>query len=199
MMRIFLLSTAVALLYINSFGQVSFGIKGGLSFNSVVNNDVATPYYQVETTSVTSFHLGAFSKIALSDKFYLLPELQYIQKGFEKGMDKFTLSYLEMPLMVGYTPGGRLGIELGPTVGLNTSAKLKSTQATADVSEVIESFEMGLSGGLRFNISEKVSVAARYCRGLSPMMKVFLTEDGVTGEYLKYFNQSIQASAYYSF
>ena len=201
-MRTIILVMALLLEVTLLFGQVSFGLKGGVNLNGTSVDGGPTALGNLETKSTMAFHVGVFSTIGLSENFYLIPELQYIQKGYKTSYsskeDKSILSYVEILVLVGFYPIKRLGIELGPTAGLNVSAKVKRQKdITVDIKEIIEPFEMGLIGGIRYDISDKVSATVRYFRGLTQTSRYFFTEDGVNGILSKFYNRSVQFSTYY--
>lgn len=187
-----------------AMSQISFGVKGGMNLNRLVITNLPD-HVEYNTKSLFSYHAGVFSNIKLSDKFSLIPELQFIQKGY-KVIDnyatpsdeaRYKINYLEMPVMISYTPVKLLSIELGPTAGLNLGTRVVSDAGSNSIDDLFEDFEFGLTGGLRFNLNEKFSITGRYYYGLSTIMEPFFTEDGITGEMSKMYNHNIQCALYY--
>jgi hypothetical protein len=50
--------------------------------SQIVMKDLPDGSIEDDYSSTTSFHVGVFSKLRLSDKFDFIPELQYIRKGY---------------------------------------------------------------------------------------------------------------------
>ncbi len=187
-----------------AMSQVSFGVKGGMNLNHLVITNLPDQV-EYDTKALLSYHAGVFSNIKLSDKFSVIPELQFIQKGY-KMIDNYAtpsyeanhkINYLELPLMISYTPVKLLSIELGPTAGLSMGTKVVSDAGSNSINDLYEDFEFGLTGGLRFNLNEKFSITGRYYYGLSTIMETFFTEDGITGETSKMYNHNVQCALYY--
>ena len=83
------------------FAQLSFGVKGGLnydSFGDFTPTDVSLPNPQVDAS--TGFHLGVFTNIDLLT-FYVRHELQYSKSESSLGAGSLTLNKLEAPVLLG--------------------------------------------------------------------------------------------------
>lgn len=188
-----------------AISQVTFGVKGGVNLNRLVIGNLPE-FYDLETNSSLGYHVSVFSRIELSSKFSLIPELQFIQKGYKmtekvagtSNEAHYKINYLEIPMVIAYSPAKLLGLEVGPTAGLHLGTKVVSDAGRYSVDDVHESFEFGLVSGLRFNFSERFSVVCRYYHGLSTIAEIFFTEDGITGEMSEMYNRNIQCSAYYT-
>lgn len=66
------------------------------------------------------------------------------------------------------------------------------------VDGVYESVDLGLTGGLRYDITDKISVATRYYYGIKSLQEAFFTTDGITGKMIHSYNHNIQVSVYYT-
>jgi hypothetical protein len=162
-----------------SFAQVSFGVKGGLNLSNIaIKNDASTGFLDEENVKTSvGFHAGVYLQIPLSAKFSLIPELQYTKRGFkydENGLQPTTsmnLNYLELPVLLSYSPIEWLGIDLGPNAAYIVSAKIKSDghSANADPDNKID---LSISGGVRVRINEKISILGRYNYGLTTVYEI---------------------------
>lgn len=200
-----LFTTILLFCAIAAKGQVSFGLKAGINGNSIGKPDDPV----LETRVMWSYHVGVFSRLEFSDQFYFLPEVQFIEKGywmrgivFHKGA-KFKNKYLEVPVMVAFSPTETLSFEVGPTVGFNvgkTRIVTPTARSTADYN--YESVDFGFTGGLKVELGKRLSLAARYYYGLTRVFRVRLHyefEDPLfwNHEDLEVYNRNVHLSMYY--
>jgi hypothetical protein len=153
--------------YLTSSAQISFGVKGGLNINYLIQRYEG----RISETSQQSgygFHLGAYSNIPFSKKFSVRPELQFSRRSSDYF---FKLSYLELPLLVSYFPIKWIGIDLGPNLGYLLSYDTNSAFFNDD----FKNFDFGLTGGLHFNLPKGFSVVTRYYFGLTSIRTIDLT------------------------
>ena len=198
-----------------SYAQISLGVKAGTNANTVSFED--DQYTGSEYKF--GFHAGVFSKIKLSKRWSLIPELQYIRKGYKDKSDlahnpntglfqghrnnyDVTLDYIELPVALSYSPVRFLSLEWGWVFGQMISAKGHGTlddRPFANMSEFFNKhFESGWCGGLRFNLPAGLGVAARYYHGVTRTSDYFMTEDGDTGAFMYQRNRNFQLSVYYA-
>ena len=80
--------------------QSGFGIKGGLSYNSM--SDIEFADWKGSLNRKTGFHAGILYKIKLPAGLALQPELLYIQKGSTLKADfaeaDFKMHYVQLPV-----------------------------------------------------------------------------------------------------
>src|SRR5688572_12660143 len=99
-----------------SNAQKSYGIKVGLNY-------FLTPGLYIPEYNLTH-HFGVYSEIKIGRAFYILPEIQYSQKGSrfpEFGIypqGRISLYYLTLPVLFGIKPAKGLTISLGPEIGI---------------------------------------------------------------------------------
>jgi Outer membrane protein beta-barrel domain len=188
------------------WAQIPFGIKGGLNVN-ILSVQNAPPDFGYKTSPSIGFHIGVFTSLKLSDKFSMIPELQYTIKGYSKNEDSVTtekysvmLSYVEMPIMFSYRIIKSLGIEVGPSIGLKVGAKSVRDGNSSKLSDdFAETVDIGVQGGVRFNASERISIIGRYNYGLSAFAKYTFSTTPTPGstETLEFHNSTIQFSVAY--
>lgn len=167
----------ITLLYsANTLAQSKFNLKGGLNFNFLAKMNDAT----TDDKWSIGFNLGGGYEIKLSEKFLITPELQYIQKGFgveanplansDKG--RVNLNYIEVPIIFSWKALDRVHIDLGPSGALRVISKGKSEGDSNDVSNLYnKSFEFGVHGGVKINLTEDVYILTRYYHAISPILE----------------------------
>ena len=162
--------------------EAKFGVKGGLNIANLNFSGDGAP----STSSLVGFHIGGFTEIKVSDKFFIQPEVMYSTQGAKFKMSEdgltlnsFKLGYINLPVMAKYYVAEKFNLELGPQIGFLTSAKANAsasgTTVDVDVKKAFESIDFGLNFGAAYDFTEKVSAGFRYNLGLSNIAK---TEDG---------------------
>lgn len=142
--------------------ETKFGAKAGLNMADWYGDDAEG------ADSRTSFHVGGFAEIKVSDKFAVQPELLYSSQGAKGDGAKINTDYLNIPVMAKFYATEKLSIEAGPQVGFLLSAKLKpDTGDTQDVKDAIKSTDFGVNVGLGYNFTENITGGLRYNLGLS--------------------------------
>jgi hypothetical protein len=149
-----------------SFGQFSFGLKAGLNVNTFAFKDIPSNTFGDVKNSI-GFHVGFYSSLDLGKKFFLIPELQFSQRGARYGNSNMNLNYIELPILFSYQPVKIVNIDLGPNFGYKVSDNLKYGYD--------KSFDVGITGGLRVNFSKRMSFIGRYYYGLSSIDEVTFT------------------------
>ena len=189
--------------------QVEVGLKGGANY---VNNVVVTDLFDNGSDYRVGYHAGVFASIPLSERFSLSPELLFSDKGFKiledvtdpnSDYSNLKLSYLNVPVLLGYNVFDKLTIQAGPELGDLLSASTKFDGESIDVGNIWNNeFDFGLAFGLTYAITEKVSVGGRYTHGFSSVAGdiQFTNTLGVTieGEDFEFQNRTFQLSIAYS-
>src|SRR5688572_31974976 len=100
--------------------QVALGIKAGVNVAKINSDDV-------ESSSITAFHGGAFALFKFT-AIGIQPELLFSQQGtsiddVSLGTGDLKMSYMTIPVMVKfYLPGG-FNLQAGPQFGFLNSAE----------------------------------------------------------------------------
>lgn len=141
-----------------------FGLKGGLNFATIVGDDTSG------TDTRTSFYLGGFAEVKLSDKFAFQPELLYSSQGVKGSEDGFDmtlkLDYLTIPLMAKYYVADKFSLDFGPQLGFLLKADAETMGVSVDFKDYVKSFDFGLNLGLGYEFN-KFFINGRYNIGLS--------------------------------
>ena len=182
------------LLVIPTYAQIPLGIKGGVVVNEITfRKPIPENSRPWQYESLVSAHLGFFSKVKISDAFTFIPELQFIQKQSilkAFGSRNIKLGYIEAPLIISYTPIQWLGIDAGGSAAVNIEDSSLGNQYS--------SFDAGLIGGLRFNVTDEFSVLGRFYYGVTPINTIGFSRVGVPRVEYDAYNQNLQfALSYY--
>ena len=163
----------------------SFGVKGGLN---------SFTFSESEFKSRTSFHLGGYYTVMLSDKFALQPELLYSQQGakFEADLGflgkieaTYAMNYISLPIMAKYYVTEGLDFHAGPVIGILISSSFSGTGGAVSTNTLDVMFGIGAA----YQLSMGLNFGLRYNLGLTE------TIDGGDGTK----NRGIQVSVGYSF
>lgn len=184
----------------------SFGFKTGVNF-STFRGDTNALVELIDVSSLqrrTSFQIGGFAVIGLTDRFALHPELLYIQKGavlagsnFGAGRLKGTyrFSYLQFPLLLeAQIPTGREIVPilfLGPFISARVTSGLEvefpdNTERNS-YNDVTSSVDIGgvIGAGVRYRLSDAqiLTFDVRYNPGFSDVAteeNLVLRTDSIT-------------------
>jgi len=159
MKKIFLFFVVLCLIGINSFAQLSGGLKAGLN--------LATQKWELsgESDKVrgTSFHVGGYLNQELGNAFSLQPELLYNSLKFSESGDDMTLSYLSLPLMFVYGfSDERFNLQAGPQMGF----LIATDPSEIKDEDIYKGTDISLNVGAGGNF-DKFNITVRYCIGLS--------------------------------
>jgi hypothetical protein len=172
--------------------DVSFGLKGGINFSNASRVDI-------ESKSVTSFHIGGVMEALYNDKIAIQPEIVYSAQGFtyseDSEMRNITLAYINVPIMVKYYLTKGFAIEAGPQIGFLNSAKLKSTRngenTELDIKDGLRSNDLCFNIGIGLLLDNGLNFNARYCYGITNIANRLTDE--------KFKNRVVQLSIGYMF
>jgi hypothetical protein len=199
-----LLTIPAIALSLGASAQLELGGKAGFNyhFQSVTAGDDAPAGSEdPKAYDGPGFHVGAFASIDLSDRLLLRPELLYSTRSSEESISssitlagttttieadaRQTLSYLELPIMLGYRLNDRFSLHAGPALGFLTGSKLtvNGTQSvtadgetittsldTEDTStEGLNTLEVAGVFGLGYRLDNGLDLGLRYWRGFTTL------------------------------
>lgn len=119
--------------------KTKFGVKGGLSGVSDINEDYDT-----------SFYIGVFSETRLSRKWSLQNEVLISPSD----------NFLEIPILIKYHISDKFEIFLGPKLDL-------VLDSTSEIPSPDNPINLSLAAGVQYNISKQFFVEGRYSKGLT--------------------------------
>tara|TARA_B100001146_G_scaffold222761_1_gene235851 strand:- start:61466 stop:62110 length:645 start_codon:yes stop_codon:yes gene_type:complete len=161
--------------------DVKLGAKAGVNFAKLSGEALE------DADGRTGFHVGFLAEIPLSERFAIQPELVYSQQGLQSkesfdGTEfetKVKLDYLNVPVMAKFYLIDGLSIEAGPQFGFNINAKqeLEVTGGDTDgdfeitgeddIKDEVSGFDLGIGGGLAYQLDNGLFFQGRYIYGLS--------------------------------
>ena len=161
-----------------------FGVKGGVNLANITGDDVG------DLDSRTSFYLGLFMEIPISERFSFQPEVLYSGQGFtmiSRGQDnifdvadnvEYQLNYIQVPLMAKFYLVKGLHIEAGPQFGFKVNEEIdyKPASEGGDVvinteDSQIKGFDTNVALGAGYKFDNGFLVSARYTHGLTNIFK----------------------------
>lgn len=150
-----------------------FGVKGGVNLATITGDDVG------DLDSRTSFHLGLFMEIPLSERFSFQPEVLYSSQGFSiSDQADYKLDYIQVPLMAKIYIVKGLYAEAGPQFGFKVKEEVdyETDSGGGEIvfdpdDSVIKDFDTNLALGAGYKFDNGFSLSARYNLGLTSMVK----------------------------
>ncbi|WP_366518034.1 porin family protein, partial [uncultured Flavobacterium sp.] len=163
----------------NATTGASFGIKGGVNFSNLYTEDID------DNNVLTSFNVGVFVSMPITNFLSIQPEFLYSRKGaelvydnaFASGTGKFKLNYIEAPILLKVNLTENLNIHAGPYFAYLIDAEVtnESNSGDFDFEENVDNddfnkFDYGLSAGAGFDF-DSIGFGVRYNYGLSTVGK----------------------------
>lgn len=176
---------------------VKFGVKAGVINSDIKGDAVNSlnsilDYTQglVKPASKTSFYGGFTAELPIATDLFFEPGIIYSEKGYEMNGEfnlkdlefiganakaRLQLNYVDIPVLLKYKSSG-LSISVGPqfsylTKGnLNTRAGLLGINLLnkdIDVSNNFNKWDVGISGGVGYDITPNIGINAAYDHGLT--------------------------------
>ena len=158
----------LTLLGTRSQAQVAFGIKAGANLSNLAGKGLD------DRRAKLGGYGAIFSVISLTEKMAIQPELSYSMEGAKASYDhavRFNLNYINIPLMFQYSEAARFYLELGPQLGILTSAKVKFTNFSEDLKDGLKSTNLSAVFGLGYQFTPAVGLSSRGAIGLSNISK----------------------------
>jgi hypothetical protein len=165
-----------------TFGQLSFGIKGGLNYSKLAFDDVqnilsqGSEYNLSQDEMFQGFHVGIQTRLKIFSLF-IQPELLFNTSGGKISVEKTSgtqviqevksIKYnkIDLPVMVGLK-FGPLRVNAGPVASAVLSADSGLGDIIQGIEETSKKATIGFQGGLGLDILKKLTIDARYEGGL---------------------------------
>ena len=195
--RLYLTSILITWIVFASDAQISYGIKAGLSFNSVTNlggasSSVGTVTSSSESKMKIGWHMGGYTNIPFSELLGFQPELLFSIKGYEhvaeskvgniesSSTTNTRLNYIEIPLQLRVNPSENFYLLAGPYFGTLVGASSTSTNyssvpplapitttSTSSSTNGLNSLDLGISIGAGVQIDNGFTGGVKYLRGFT--------------------------------
>ena len=165
---------ALALVSLSAFAQFSYGIKGGAN---LADMEVKHPGV-VSDQSQLSFHFGLYGIYYVNEKISINPEFLFSNKGFRAespssvpggGLEEFDLrlSYLSLPILIGYHPWKKFSVHVGPELSYRLASQISYATGSNDAGVVWDRrSDVGAVSGLNYLIGNRFDITFRYIHGL---------------------------------
>jgi hypothetical protein len=146
-----------------AFGQLSFGLKGGVNISNFSGGD----FSNVEKSAITTFHAGVLVHLGIAQHLVLEPELVYSEQGAKlksAGSEHdFKIGYINVPIMLQYETDGGFYVEAGPQFGFKASESLPDSFKQ----DFAKSTDVAIGLGLGFHTKGGFGIGGRYNVGIS--------------------------------
>jgi len=153
-----------------------FGVKGGYNLSNITSDDFG------DSDQLSSFHLGLFMEIPISERFSVQPEVLYSGQGFASSIGnaeiEHKVDYIQVPLMAKLYLVKGLYAEAGPQFGFKVKEEIDykpnsdggETTIDPDDSQ-LRGFDTNLALGTGYKFNNGFSLSARYNFGLNNIYK----------------------------
>ena len=131
--KLLLVGAMVLLFSLESFSQVSYGLRAGLDYN--LKSDIVDKAKEVDIKSNAGYHFGGFLRVKVPIVgIFVMPEVLYRYKKTPLKIDNATSDIthhkLEIPMLLGMKFIKIINLYLGPVASINLSSKTEFKDAT---------------------------------------------------------------------
>jgi hypothetical protein len=176
-MKKILLTALLAFSITLSFAQEknSWGIKGGLNYNS--NGELLNEASGIKENpkSNTGYHFGFYKKVQVLG-FFLRPELVYTETTTDYNGQELNLSKIDLPFNLGSGFIGPTYIFAGPNFQYILNGEFDGVDAQSGLKDITLGANFGI--GLKLN---KLALDLRYERGLNEKETRFVAQNVTDG------------------
>ena len=132
---------------------LGIGLKAGANFATLSTDNYSS-------SSITSYHFGAYANINLSENWGITPEILWSAQGAELDDVKLETDYVVVPIMIRWRIIELISLEAGPQFNFLTNAELDKVDVKDDMNGTTYSaavgalvhLPLGLNGGIRYVI-----------------------------------------------
>jgi hypothetical protein len=185
-----------------AYSQISLGVKAGVNINQLSITNLPDPLKDNSKPSV-GLNFGVYSKINLSGKFSLIPEILFSNKGARTDgalESRINYNYITMPVLVSFSLPKIVSFDLGPFIGYKAWVSTRSNGSTHRIKNYggDENFDFGIAGGIRAEILPKLSAIVRYHYSFVPADYIYFRDDqnNPSGE-AAFYNRNVELSLAY--
>jgi hypothetical protein len=148
--------------------HIGLGFKAGTNLAKYVGKDVST-------NTVLKPYAGASVNFKFSDKFLIKQEVLFSSEGSQSGTDatkeRFTTSYLALPLMLQLNISKSIFLETGPQLNFLIKADYHAGDQTTDVKDSYQPATLGWDLGIGAKLKSGFGVNARYAPAFGNIFK----------------------------
>ena len=134
-------------------------------------------------------------------------EMAYIQKGSKSQTNpdsvnynyyKMALHYIEVPLLLNYR-SKKISFSAGPTVGVLIAGREENFSGILPIVAPFKKYEIGLTGGVLYQYSKKVSFGIRSSESLLSIRETPAYAKSAFGRFRGQYNIGLSLQIFYSF
>lgn len=179
---------------------LQLGVRAGYNLSNL-SGDLAD---EIDTKSLSGFHIGLFTEFPVAPRFSIQPEVMYSTQGakFEGMGSEATLrtQYLNVPVLAKFYVAEGFNLQAGPQIGFLTGAEYQVDGADdIDVSDNMKGTDFGLLFGAGYKVAQGVTIDARYNMGLSNTLDEDANVDEGVGTDQEWKNGVFQIGIGYQF
>jgi len=179
MKKIILTLFIAAVTTVSVNAQASIGVKGGVSFASIMGNTNSSVKFR------TAYNFGIVAEIESSSSTSVQPEIIYSSQGLKWDggriggvyfeADNIKLDYLNIPIVFKYYINDEFPFETGPQVGFLLSSKAENgTVDGNDLSDNLTNASFDFLIGFGYKFDNGFNLNARYVGGLTNIWKGYV-------------------------
>ena len=150
----------------------SWGIKGGLNYNSNGDYFESIGAAAEDPDGNAGFHIGFFGKIG--NRLYFRPELFYTNTKSTYDEGDFKMQKLDAPMLIGLKIIGPIKVFAGPAF----QYILDSDFDGISIDDIENDFSVGLNFGVAVDFN-KLGIDLRYERGFNENEATFINNNGL--------------------
>lgn len=168
-----LLTAVFAMVSIAAFSQKDsgFGIKGGLNYSANGDYFESIGAAAREPDRNVGYHVGIYGKIGIT-RLYLRPELIYTKTKSDYQGDKFDISKIDVPVLLGIDLIGPLHVFAGPAFQYILDTEFDGI----GINDIEKDFTVGANIGAGLNLG-RLGVDIRYERGFNNNEATFINDN----------------------
>lgn len=188
-----------------SYGQVEFGMMGGINFNSPKINALNTGGTELKDVGTNSFgfHVGLYATID-AELFAIQPEIYFSQQGGKYKVNntqehELKMSFIQIPILGRYNFLEYFHVLAGPQFGIPVQSEVSFAGGSpTDIKDLTKGLDVAAVIGIGLTIPMVgVNGSLRWSKGFSQMIESGDASGAGTVTSLK--NSMIQISASYAF
>ncbi|WP_136667989.1 porin family protein [Flavobacterium sp. H122] len=150
---------------VNAQKKIHYGIKGGFNLTNLTSD------YFAENNTKTGYYLGGLIEFSMSKKFSIQPEILYtnqgtnakvIMLGSEPKSQKYSLDYLQFPILSKIYLLQNFSIEIGPSFNFLVNDNISDYE-----SKLLNNFEFGGAFGISYKLNNSLFSNIKYNQGFT--------------------------------
>ena len=150
-----------------SFSQVDLGVKAGPNLSTWIIYGQANPY-------LLGYNVGLIARIPISQRFFIGSGIIFNTRGTaHDDLDVEKLSYLSIPVQIGFKIGRRLQIMTGADFGFLLAAVNKESFANSgmNIHPFFRTVDIGFDGSVRYSFNKNWGIDFSYIRSIQGILK----------------------------